>query len=277
MCHPSKTNVETRLKTLDLANITDWLSETENIVHSLIPERVRNDLRSFDPDEMYDDAMSFLVESCLKHGEYRNGACIEVSDWSSAFETAFLKRYSHIRAFHACRAFSGIEPYQKYGIQKLSRDLLRELAHRVFSRHSTATKINAAVDAIDIPQFEQSVYLFTDSLHPLDKSSNHYLQSGSEMLQALSIELGIHSIGILASQGVPYMIECEVPLPNVAKEFRWELWRTFVTRYFQIAAGFPRPEKPFDFSIRVTQSISPGAIKQFHRVHGTIRSSAPWH
>ena len=201
----------------------------------------------------------------------------EVEDWSADFDAAFRNRYSHIRAFHACRAFAGVDSYKRKGIRKLSRGLLRKLAHLVFANYSTREEIDKVVDEADIPAFEKSVYVFTDAIHPLDHSCNHYLQSGSEMLQALSISLGIHSRGILAEQGVPYLIECNVPLEHVSTGFRWELWRKLVTEFFRVEAGATPPKEPYDFCLRVTHSIAPQSIRGFHEINGKIRSIVPNH
>jgi len=262
---------------LDLAKIDDWFSVTNSIVQKLIPEEIRNELKSFDPEEMYEDTMTFLVDCCTRQGHYREGECIEVEDWAGDFDASFLKRYTHIRGFHACRAFGGLELYRQHGIRKLSRELLRELAHLAFQGHSAPAAIDAAVAQSDLPSHEKSVFLFTDEVTPLDCSCNHFLHSGSEMLQALSIDLGLDSRGILASQGSPYLIECSVPIRHVSKGNRQELWRKFVTEYFKVASGSLRPTEPYDFSIRVTKSIEPTSIVGFRSIDRLVKSYVPLH
>jgi len=257
---------------LDLANIPEWLSRTQQMVKRLIPARVREDLQKFDPEEMYEDTMTYLVNCSTKHGDF-----VEVGEWSDKFDSGYLRRYTHIRAFHACRAYTGLESYKTHGIQKLSRPLLKELAHLVFGDNATAAAIDKAVNNTKISSVEKSVYLFTDSIHPLDEACNHYLLSGSEILQAMSIDLGLHSRRILASQGEPYLIECEIPLKHVSQGFRQELWRKFVTQSFRIAAGANCPTKPYDFCIRVTKPVSPESITAFHRIDGRLRSFCSVH
>lgn len=258
---------------LDLEKINNWFSVTSSIVEQLIPDALRDDLKEFDPDEMYDDTMGFFVEACVRHGESK----ATVEKWSSVFDQAFCSHYSHIRGFHACRAFAGLDAYRTHGIRKLSRSLLRELAHIVFRNHSTIKEIEYAVDSIKIPDFEESVYFFTDAKQPLDDSCNHYLQSGSEMLQALSIKLNLYSKGILASQGEPYLIECDIPLEYVSVEFRWDLWRNFVTEYFRVEAGSPIPTTPYEFCLRVIEPIKPSSIRGFHKITKMNRSICPCH
>ncbi len=262
---------------LDLADIDGWFPAARAIAEQLISDNVRTELKRFDSEKMYEDTMTFLIETCIRHGEYRDGMTVEVEDWSAVFDAAFLDRYTHVRAFHACRAFAGLDSYKRHGIRKLSRGLLRELAHVVFANYSTSEEIDKVVDGTYIPDFEESVYVFTDAIHPLDSSCNHYLQSGSEMLQTLSIALGIHSRGILAAQGEPYLIECEVPLKHVSSGFRWELWRKLVTECFRVEAGAPQPTEPYDFCLRVTQPIAPNSIRGFHKISRKIRSFAPYH
>ena len=155
---------------LDLADIEGWFPVARAISEQLISDNVRTELKRFDPEEMYANTMTFLVETCIRHGEYRDGMTVKVEDWSKVFDAAFLDRYTHIRAFHACRAFAGLDSYKRHGICKLSRGLLRELAHVVFSNCSTSEEIDKVVDGADIPDFEKSVYVFTDAIHPLNSS-----------------------------------------------------------------------------------------------------------
>src|SRR5690606_2424388 len=123
------------------------------------------------------------------NGHYRDGECIEVDDWSDDFDAGFLAHFTSIRGFHSCRTFGSLDHYKRRGIQKLSRTLLRQIAHAAFAGHAGPDEIDRAVDNRTIPASEKSVFLFTDSAHPLEESQTPYLHSGSEMLQALAIDL----------------------------------------------------------------------------------------
>lgn len=246
---------------LDISDISSWMITTSNISLELISEKIRDHIKNYGPDDMFSDTMSFFFESCNKCGQDR-----DYEEWCAELDDAFMNRYSHIKAFHSCRTFLGFNSYKDKGIQIFSRDLLRELAKVAFSEYATQEEIGSAVKTHEIPDFEEGIFLFTDSKSPLDRSCNHYLQSGSENLQALAIELNIDSRGILASQGQSYLIECEVPLVDVHIAYRYELWRKFITCFFKTEAGNDPPTSPFDFCLKVSKHIGPESIKEFHLI-----------
>ncbi|HPQ44734.1 MAG TPA: hypothetical protein PKZ42_10965 [Syntrophales bacterium] len=259
--------------TLDISNIPSWMETTSKICSELVSEKVRKQLKYYDPEEMYSDTMSFLLECCDQFGQFLN-----YEKWCTDLDDAFTALYTHIKAFHACRIFMGLNSYKEKGIQKLSRNLLRDLAKITFKDYASREDIDIAVDKYKIPAFEKSIYLFTDLKSPLDRSCSHYLQSGSESLQALAIALNIHSRGILASQGQAFLIECDVPLRDVHITFRSELWRRFSTCFFQVEAGNEPPTAPLDFCIRVTKPIGPDRIKHFYEINDkTIYCYTPRH
>jgi len=253
---------------LDTSKTNKWLVTTEEVAKKIVPATTLRRIQKIDPDEMYCDTMSFLVEELNK----------EVGDIVTEFESYFLKQYSHIRAFHACRPLLGLGSYRLNGIKKLSRDLLRELAHAAFHEHRSKDIIDQIVDEYDIPTHEKSVYLFTDDFNAQHSSQNHYLQSGSEMLQALLLELNLGEQGILASQATPCLIECHVPIEHISLGLKAELWRSLVTIFFKVSAGKPKPQKPFDFCIRVTKKVEPESIVKFHLLKDSdLKYTLPYH
>jgi hypothetical protein len=246
------------METLDLAEVDEWLRVTEMAIKDVVPSEVQEALRDHDPEDMYHDTLEYFLNACDTFGL----PCSR-DEWDSVFDQEFGDRFSSIRAFHACR-ITDIDSYRSRGIVKLSRALLRELCHDAFSKHATAAVIDKAVDNYDIPDFDKSVFLFTDMQRPFSGLSNGFLQGGSEFVQAISISLGLHSRGILASRGSAYLIECTVPIPRVHVAFRLELWRKFVTAYFMREAGFQIADEAPDFCIRVDSGIAPDEIVKFH-------------
>ena len=263
---------------LDLSDLRGWARVSSKVVNSIFPIELIKVITEIDHDEMYSDTLSFLIDSCINFGFEIDGVFLDCDQWSELLDVEFKAEYTSIRAFHSCRTFKGLDSYKTRGIEKLSYDLLKELAIETFSQHCKLEDINRAVDEQNIANFKKGVYLFTDKARPLDPSKSHYLQSGSEILQALTSSLGIQSQAILASQGKPYMIECRIPIEDVALVLRHELWRILLTEHFQILAGGKNRDRPFDFCIRTNNNVSPGSILEFHEVNvSKIYSYAPTH
>ena len=248
-------------KILDLSKPQDWLKVAENVAKEVVPKHLISRLRDSDHDEMYSDKLSFLAG--VFDEEWDGGW--ELSErLTEDFETRFLKHYTHIRAFHACRPFLGPDSYLKEGIRKASKNLIRELAHSAFGNRCEKAEIDQAVDDFEISDSDKAVWLFTDRWNATRDIQNHYLQSGSEILQALTQKLGLYNRGHLASQSFPCLIECRIPIEDVSPGFKGELWRNLITLFFKYAAGRPKLTQPMDFCIRVIEDVSPGSIVKIH-------------
>ncbi len=212
---------------LDLGNARTWKNRVKEIIDAVFPESVLKEIRKCHYDDLYYDTFSYGIEAHQKAGEpasihYINGV----------LEEAFTNTFTHVRGFHACRPNS-LERYRKEGIKPLNRDFLLEEALRIFNEHATEVEIRNAVAAYDLKYREGRIFFFTDLKSPLEDNQNHYLLSGSEALQGLSIDLKAHCRGILANQGEPYIVQCKVPLKDIETGFSECTFREIVTRYFE--------------------------------------------
>jgi hypothetical protein len=97
--------------------------------------------------------------------------------------------------------------------------------------------------------------------HP---SQNHYLQCGSETLQGLAFKLGLANQGILAKQGRPCIIECDVQIDQIQLMFRYDIWKQLVTSFFRELAGKEKSDEPPDWCFSTKGSVSPSCIRHFH-------------
>lgn len=248
---------------LDLSTTKEWRSTAALVAQSAVSVTISDAVRRMNPEDMYDDTLSYLVDAAASRGQP-----IDLDEWNGRFSRSFRKRYSLIRAFHACRPFAGdLKPYRQHGILRMSRTLLRKLALGSFIHHADRRAILSAVQSEKIPLCEKRVYLFTDKMHALDSSQNHYLQCGSEFLQAIAIKLGLGERGILNGQGEPFLIECHVPLGIVSRTFLNEVWRFLITVYFQSQAGKRPASTPPDLCIQVVKDIPTACIKNFIRLN----------
>lgn len=259
---------------LDLSDTAEWTATAKQVAESAVPAAMREVIERLDPDQMYSDTLSYIVNSAERMGQF-----LPVDEWNRRLSRRFQRKYSLIRAFHACRPIAGnVETYKRDGLLRMSKSLLRRLALNAFSAYADRGVILSTLESQKIPICARRVYLFTDQTHAVDSSQNHYLQCGSEYLQGLAIALGLGKRGILNAQGHPCLIECHVPLGIVSKSFLNELWRLIITNHFQAAAGRRAAAKPPDFCIQVVRNIPPACIKGFIMLDdGRLKYSNPNH
>ena len=127
-----------------------------------------------------------------------------------------LDDYTHILAYHACRAedeqlfrTQGLKPYTKdealvCAIQKLESDWVsKEEIEAVFDSLWEEIKANQPA----------RVWLMLETKEFLS-SSGHYLIYGSEFMNALAMHLGCRNR--LKEIGKPMIIECAVPIADIS-------------------------------------------------------------
>lgn len=259
-----------RLSTLELSSPRSWKKHTGQIIDGFLSERVQALIRKRDPEWIFEDTFNYVIESLEACGEY-----LALEEINERLDSDFSKVFSHWRGFHACRPRS-LDSYREKGILPLTRELLIYEAIAAFGSHVSEERIRSAAMELDLNTRAGNIYLFTDSLSPLDSSCNHYLQSGSEILQGMACHLGVYNRGILASQGSPVLIQCRVPVDRIRKEFREEIYRKLVTRFFQnqMTRGKIRV-KILDSCFCTSYPIHPSEIEAFISVDSKSITRGP--
>lgn len=126
-----------------------------------------------------------------------------------------LKDYTHILAYHACRAANeqcfrvqGLKPYTQ-------TEALEEAVQKLESEHVDKDKI----ESIFYPLWDEiyaslpsRVWLMLNTKEFLGESS-HYLIYGSEFLNVIAMELGCRDK--LSQIGKPMIIKCAVPISEI--------------------------------------------------------------
>ncbi len=243
---------------LDLSECDEWSTTTWMVIQNTFSSDLIEAAQEVSSDNMFEDTLSFLVDNSQ---DCQSPMTTEEIEY--ALDEEYLKLYTHFRAFHACRT-ADVESYRSRGILKLSETLLHEIAHRALGETIPESEINAAIGDTKIQEWQRCVNLFTDQVSAQDSRQNHYLQNGSEELQRLIQVLGRGCRGILAGQGLPYLVECEIPINIVAERARHETWKELVTMVFKkISSNDPGEIYVPDSCIWVYHDISPDWIKQF--------------
>lgn len=138
-------------------------------------------------------------------------------------EAKSLDGFTHIRAYHACRAES-IESYKKEGIRVLGYDEMLERAKSTLSfLGKKEAEIQEAFNKI-WNQFEKAcprhVYLGIWKEELLN-TSGHYLVYGSELITSVAGCLGANSYEAERNQdrlkaiGKPTLILCNIPIDQI--------------------------------------------------------------
>ena len=242
----------------DFSRPNIWKNAVADIVDSLFPIEAMRLISEQDPEGMYSDTMSFLVEALKSVGDDR-----EYEDIVSQLDARFVEVFEEVKAFHGCRIVNE-ESYRSHGLRSFDRPLLREIALERLKDYVDPKKIESACDNFDIPKGRHGVYFFLCLGDAKLEGQNHYSKCGSEALHGLMQNLRLGSKGILSKQGKPCVIEFDIPSLEIREAFRCDLWRTFVTIYFQEAAGDRSPKGSEDWGFATSGGVAPQRIREFH-------------
>lgn len=124
-----------------------------------------------------------------------------------------LSNYTHIRAYHACRA-EDEQIFRTHGLKPYTRDealevAVRKLEHNYVNRKAIEIEFNALWES----NTPTKVWLMLDPTELLSIST-HYLIYGSEFLNALAMRLGCRNR--LKEFGKPMIIACNVPISDIS-------------------------------------------------------------
>ena len=153
-----------------------------------------------------------------------------------------LRNYTHIRAFHACRAedeqtfrVQGLKPYAKDEALEIA---IRKLEHEYVSKKAIETEFNTLWES----NTPTKVWLMLETAEFLSKST-HYLIYGSEFLNALAMRLGCRDR--LKEIGKPIIVECIVPIADISSCWLSDLEKNIKSRnteHRSIAVSTVTPE-----------------------------------
>lgn len=134
-------------------------------------------------------------------------------------QTINLANYTHIRAYHACRAES-IQTYKDNGLQAFNKETaLDEAIRKLIGGRVTEVMVKEQFDTMwkdsDTNQLLK-VWLMLEKSELLGNAC-HYLIYGSEFLNALAMHLGCRDK--LKDIDRPTIIACDVPLKDIS-----EIW-----------------------------------------------------
>lgn len=124
-----------------------------------------------------------------------------------------ISNYTHIRAYHACRA-QDEQIFRTQGLKPYTRDealeiAIRKLEHNYANKKAIETEFNALWES----NTPNNVWFMLETTEFLSMST-HYLIYGSEFLNALAMRLGCRDR--LKKFGKPMIIACNVPISDIS-------------------------------------------------------------
>lgn len=124
-----------------------------------------------------------------------------------------LSNYTHIRAYHACRAedeqifqVQGLKPYSKKDALEIA---IRKLEHEYVSKKAIEIEFNTLWES----NTPTKVWLMLETAE-FSSTSTHYLIYGSEFLNALAMRLGCRDR--LKEFGKPMIVACNIPISDIS-------------------------------------------------------------
>lgn len=171
-----------------------------------------------------------------------------------------LSNYTHIRAFHACRAeneqtfrVQGLKPYAKDEALEIA---ICKLEHEYVSKKAIETEFNTLWES----NTPTKVWLMLETTEFLS-TSTHYLIYGSEFLNALAMRLGCRDR--LKGIGKPIIVECIVPIADISSCWLSDLEQDIKNKNTE------------NRSIAVS-TVAPENIIEIHYPTGYVRDPYSW-
>lgn len=152
----------------------------------------------------------------ITYGEYSMATKRVLKTEECKGQEIILSDYTHLRAYHACRP-ENIQTYIHEGLLPFSRETaLDDAIRKLVGGRVTATNIRTQFEAIwqesDTSQHSR-VWLALEKSELLEWSC-HYLIYGSELLNALAMNLGCRDR--LKRIGRPTIVVCDVPIEDIS-------------------------------------------------------------
>ena len=156
--------------------------------------------------------------------------------------------YTHIRAYHACRA-DDEQIFQTQGLKPYTKDEALAVAiHKLKSERVSKQAIETKFNALWEENAHTRVWLMLETTEFFD-TSTHYLIYGSEFINALAMHLGCRDI--LRETGKPMIVACNVPISDISSCWLNDLEQDIRDRNIEhraIAVSAVAPENVFDIS-----------------------------
>ena len=159
-----------------------------------------------------------------------------------------LRNYTHIRAFHACRAedeqilrVQGLKPYTKDEALEIA---VCKLEHKYVSKKAIENEFNVLWES----NTPTKVWLMLETTEFLG-TSTQYLIYGSEFLNALAMRLGCRDK--LKEIGRPMIVACNIPISDISSCWLSDLEQDIknkITEHRSIAVNAVASENVVDIS-----------------------------
>lgn len=241
---------------IDLMQPASWHAIVERAVNRHVPPEVIEGLRQLPAKRMFDDTMNYLNEALAEVGAE------PVQKLLPKIQSAFSRDFSALRAFHACKPVS-LDSYYRHGIMPLSRQWLVQAAFDLFEGTIPLEEIRQIAAKADL-SIRQGLIFFAVDPDELTGQAGHYLIYGPESMNSLWHDDDVRfrdSQDRQRRRGIPTLFECAVPLAQIGSEWKRELTKTLVTRYFRGRSMTPDPDGDWgDWGFSVRSSIGPEHI-----------------
>lgn len=161
-----------------------------------------------------------------------------------------LKNYTHIQAYHACRA-TDERSFRVHGLKPYTQmEALEEAVQILQSERVDRDKIESKFYPLWDEVYASSpsrVWLMLNTKEFLGESC-HYLIYGSEFMNALAMRLGCRNK--LTEIGKPMIIKCAIPISDISSLWLKDLGRDIASHnidHRSIAVNSVVPEHIIDF------------------------------
>jgi hypothetical protein len=215
------------VKALDWRRRRAWLASMRQFAAHLLSAEVRRHVAQTRP-ECWSDDLSWLPDADSLLPE---------------LVRALKRHYTHYKGFHGCRPLR-VQSYYEQGLVGQNGALLVQAFREIYS-DVPPEQLDRAIEVFsDRAAKEQGKVWLVGTEEFLVRACGHYMIQGSEMLMSLAARLGPSPSGEdyrfrLRRYGVPTILEVDVPVALIPPAQHFEVARTMLSEWGQLAARRP--------------------------------------
>lgn len=240
------------------AEARDWHFKLERLLDDYVTSAVRRRLRGMDPEDFYDDDLSWLEDAC----EDPFGSCLDdvLADR--------LGRW-RVRTFHAGRP-RDVEAYLTGGLRRLRGEQAFEQFAGLMARHKQLATLRQehvlrrALAEIEAEGRTGHTFVALDARELLD-GAGHYLIYGSEYLAGVLVQAGgCPCQDVLKREGIPTIFVIDLPVALMRRPDVRQFSRFLLSRWAANVACRRKAAPIEDFTFDLTCDVPAQCITSHH-------------
>ena len=243
-----------------ILNLTDAIRPDSDVlvaISGIVSPECQAEIASSTNGKIYSDNFAEYFDNidCLR------GASTSFEDFEGTLDEQFCNAFTAVKGYHATRIVDE-QGFRENGIVKLDDALLAQISAAFFGDRISAGDISASLEQIEIPEYDQGVFLFWHKESATTRGYDHYLKAGPEVFGNHNFETASTK-----STGRPCIIHCDVPIEIITPSMRKCIWYYLIVSSIEFSIETFSLHTNLGMTFSTSENVPSGAIKQFEYVN----------